>query len=228
MVLSWNRLSGRVVKRATDIAGAAIGIVLFMPLLLMLAVLIKADSPGPVFFRQGRVGRNGNPFRIWKLRTMVTGSEALGPGLTVASDERVTRVGRWLRRTKLDELPQLFNVLSGKMSLVGPRPEVPRYVASYSDTELMILEHRPGMTGPVALAYMEEESLLASVPDPERHYQDVVMREKIAMNLRYAHRATVFTDLHMIWRTVTALFVRERPPSGPLPASDQDPNKGRP
>lgn len=200
---------GRGVKRVLDVVLATTGIVVLLPLFIVLAVLVRLDSPGPVLFRQERVGHRGRLFRIWKFRTMVDGAEGMGPGVTASDDARVTAVGRWLRGTKLDELPQLINVVHGSMSLVGPRPELPRYVALYSPEERAVLSLRPGITDPATLAYRDEEEILSRAPDPQRHYEDVVMRDKIRVNLEYAGRATPLTDLVIVFRTVRTV-VRPR------------------
>lgn len=197
---------GAGVKRVLDVLLAIGGLVVLLPLFIVLAILVRLDSPGPVFFRQERVGQRGRPFRIWKFRTMVDGAEGMGPGVTASDDSRVTRVGRWLRRAKLDELPQLINVVAGSMSLVGPRPELPRYVALYSPEERAVLSLRPGITDPATLAYRDEEEILSRAPDPQRHYEDVVMRDKIHVNLEYADRATPLTDLVILLRTVRTVI----------------------
>jgi len=212
---------GRLVKGGLDLGLAVAGLVVLAPLLLLVGIVVRLDSPGPALFAQERIGRGGRPFRMWKYRTMVHGAERLGPGITVAEDQRVTRVGRWLRQTKLDELPQLLNVLLGDMSLVGPRPELGHYVALYSPEERAVLALRPGITDPATLAFRHEEELLAHAEDPERHYRDVVMPEKLALNLEYARRATVLTDLAVLVRTVAALFERPVPPLSSDPADPQ-------
>ncbi len=184
---------------------------LLTPLFLVVALLIKIDTPGPVFFRQVRVGKDGTHFSIWKFRSMVDQAESSGPGVTVQGDPRITRVGGFLRARKIDELPQLLNVLGGSMSLVGPRPELPRYVRLYSPEERAILESAPGITDPASLAYVNEEALLAAAADPRRHYEDVVMRQKLEVNLAYAREATVISDLGVILRT---LWTVARRPAG--------------
>lgn len=204
-MLRIDRQPGRTLKRLLDLAGSAGGLVLSAPVLAGIAVAVRLDSPGPVFHRQERVGKGGETFRMWKFRTMIEDAPARGPRVTAAGDARVTRVGAFLRRTKLDELPQLLNVLGGSMSLVGPRPEVPEYVALYRPEERRVLEVRPGITDPASIAYRDEEEILARVADPMRHYEEVVMREKLAINLDYLERATVLSDLGVILRTLAAL-----------------------
>jgi lipopolysaccharide/colanic/teichoic acid biosynthesis glycosyltransferase len=193
-------------KRALDLVGAGAGVVLLSPLLLVVALLVKAEDGGPVFFRQERVGYRGHPFWIWKFRTMFPGAELQGLPLTVGRDARVTRVGSWLRRLKLDELPQLFNVLAGEMTLVGPRPEVPRYVASYGLEQRRVLELVPGITDEASIRYLDESALLAAAADPEQVYVNEIIPEKIRLNLAYAAHATVWTDLRVIMATVRRLF----------------------
>ena len=189
-------------KRLFDLVCVIPGIIVLAPLFLLIAVWIKLDSAGPVFFRQERVGLNGRLFRILKFRTMVTNAEALGGQLTVGSDRRVTGAGGLLRRYKLDELPQLFNVLVGDMSLVGPRPEVPRYVALYTDEQRQVLRLRPGITDPASIQFRDEAVLLGTAEDPERYYIDVLMPEKIRLNMEYAKRATLWQDILTVFRTL--------------------------
>jgi len=188
-------------KRLLDVAASAAGLLALSPLLLAVAVLVRRDG-GPAFFRQERVGRDGRPFRMWKFRTMVPNAERLGPQLTAAGDPRITPIGRWLRRTKLDELPQLANVLVGEMSLVGPRPEVARYVARYTPEQRAVLALVPGITDPASLHYRGEERLLAAAADPERLYVEQVMPDKIRRNLEYARTATVLGDVAVVLRTL--------------------------
>lgn len=195
-------------KRTFDLLLALAALVLAAPLMLLVAAAIRLDSPGPVFFRQQRVGQGGRLFRIHKFRTMVADAPERGPALTVGDDERITRVGRFLRRSKLDELPQLIDVLRGDMSLVGPRPEVPRYVAHYPPAlRDRVLALRPGITDPVSLAFADESALLARAADPEREYVDVILPRKLDAAAAYAARATLATDLGVILRTL-ALLVR--------------------
>jgi lipopolysaccharide/colanic/teichoic acid biosynthesis glycosyltransferase len=191
--------------RIIDAAASGIGLIVLSPLFLLIALAIKLTSPGPVFYRSMRVGRNGAPFRIYKFRSMVSDADKRGPGITAAGDPRITPVGRLLRRTKLDELPQLINVLKGEMSLVGPRPEDPRYVALYTDEQRQVLRVRPGITSAASLAYRHEEQILSGV-DWETQYRQQVMPAKLALDLEYLSRRTVASDLALIWRTVTALF----------------------
>jgi lipopolysaccharide/colanic/teichoic acid biosynthesis glycosyltransferase len=192
-------------KRLFDIAAAALGLLLLAPLLLAIALWIRLDSPGPVFFRQVRVGRHGVPFRIHKFRSMRTGPPGLQ--LTVGVDPRITRAGAWLRGKRLDELPQLIDVLQGTMSLVGPRPEVPRYVAHYpAALRDVVLAVRPGITDPSSLDFLDEASLLAAAADPEREYIERILPVKLQRAADYARRASLRSDLLVIGRTLRRLI----------------------
>ena len=188
-----------------DILLAGIGLVALAPLFLIIAVAIRLDSPGPVFFRQERVGRKGRIFRIFKFRTMRVDAPATGPALTIGEDPRITRVGRFLRHYKLDELPQLLNVLRGEMSLVGPRPEVPKYVALYDDEQKRVLELTPGITDVASIAFRNESEILGKARDPEREYVERIMPEKIRLNLEYAEKASVFSDIGVLFKTLVAV-----------------------
>jgi lipopolysaccharide/colanic/teichoic acid biosynthesis glycosyltransferase len=168
------------------------------------ALVVRLDSPGPVFFRQERIGRHGVPFRIHKFRTMRDG--VAGLPITVGDDPRITKSGALLRRTRLDELPQLIDVLAGTMSLVGPRPEVPRYVAQYPpELRARALAVRPGITDPVSLEFIDEGERLAHAADPEREYVEVILPRKLRAAADYAERATLWSDLGVLWRTLGRL-----------------------
>jgi lipopolysaccharide/colanic/teichoic acid biosynthesis glycosyltransferase len=194
-------------KRIFDLVGATLALLLLWPVMLALALWIKLDSPGPVFFRQERVGRHGLPFRMYKFRTMFTG--AVGLPLTAVDDPRVTAAGAFLRRTRLDETPQFIDVLLGRMSLVGPRPEVARYVALYpSALREVALSVRPGMTDPAALAHLDEARLLAAAADPEQAYIETILPTKVAQAAAYAQQATLASDVVVLARTVRALWQR--------------------
>jgi lipopolysaccharide/colanic/teichoic acid biosynthesis glycosyltransferase len=196
-------------KRLFDLILAGLGLLLLSPLLAAIALAIKLDSRGPVFFRQVRVGRHGREFRIHKFRTMVVNDDVRGQQITVGADPRITRVGAWLRRTKLDELAQLFDVLQGTMSLVGPRPEVPRYVALYpAKLREQVLSVRPGITDLASLTYRHESELLARAADPEREYIEVVMPAKLRLAARYARSASLRTDLAILYQTLRVLLHR--------------------
>jgi lipopolysaccharide/colanic/teichoic acid biosynthesis glycosyltransferase len=195
-------------KRGFDIVFSLAGLVLLLPVLLAVALMVKLDDRGPVFFRQIRVGRYGRTFRIAKFRTMGVGADRKGPGITAAGDRRVTRTGRVLRRTKLDELPQLWNVLCGEMSFVGPRPEIPGYVALYTPEQRSVLDLRPGITDEATIAFRDEEALLAAAADPEKYYLEHCLPRKISLNLAYARRAGVLGDVGVILRTIGAVWMR--------------------
>lgn len=195
-------------KRAVDVVVSAAGLVATGPLLGVLAAAVRVDSPGPVFFRQTRVGLAGEEFRIHKFRTMhvATAGEAR-IAVTASGDPRITRTGRVLRRTKLDELPQLIDVLTGRMSLVGPRPEVPQYVARWDPAmRAEILSVRPGITDPASLAGLDEATELAGVADPEAHYVEVILPRKQAMYVDYVRTASLRGDLRLVLATVRALL----------------------
>jgi len=188
---------------------AAGALLVLSPLLLWVALRIKLDSPGPVFFRQQRVGRHGVPFAIHKFRTMVVDAPTLGPPLTVGADPRITRVGGWLRRTRIDELPQFIDVLQGTMSLVGPRPEVPRYVAAYPPgLRERALAVRPGITCPSSLEFLDEAERLAAAADPEREYVEVILPAKLQRAVDYAERATLGSDIGVLASTAMRLLRR--------------------
>ncbi len=190
-----------------DMLLAGLGLLLLSPLLIALAAWVRLDSPGPALYRQLRVGRGGQPFAIHKFRTMFVA--AGGPPLTVGDDPRITRAGRFLRRSRLDELPQFIDVLQGTMSLVGPRPEVPRYMdAAPPALRARVLAVRPGMTDPVALAHIDESALLAQADDPERVYRETLLPAKLQAAADYAERATLWTDLQVLLRTARALWWR--------------------
>ena len=189
-------------KRCMDVLFSALGLLVLSPVLLCIAAAIALDDRGPVFYRQQRVGRDGKPFAILKFRTMVADAERRGQ-LTVGADDRITRVGRVLRSTKLDELAQLFNVLKGDMSLVGPRPEVPRYVALYTPAQRLVLRVRPGITDAASIAYRDENALLGRSTEPERTYVEQVMPAKLALNLDYVQHFSLGGDLRLLLSTFT-------------------------
>jgi lipopolysaccharide/colanic/teichoic acid biosynthesis glycosyltransferase len=194
------------VKRLLDVLLSLFGLAALTPVFLLVALAIKLDSPGPVFFRQLRVGRGGLPFRIFKFRTMVRDAEKLGVNVSAHDDPRVTRVGRWLRKSFLDEAPQLLNVLLGHMSLVGPRPETPEHAARFTPHERRMLELRPGMAGPSTLEFSRTEAkLLGRQHDPERYYTERLLHERAQADLSYLERSSLLGDLRILART--AAFV---------------------
>jgi lipopolysaccharide/colanic/teichoic acid biosynthesis glycosyltransferase len=209
-------------KRAFDLVASGAGLVVLLPLFVVVAVLIKLDTPGPVFFRQVRVGRHGRPFRIFKFRSMVAAAETSGPAVTTRADGRVTRTGGPLRRTKIDELPQLLNVLLGDMSLVGPRPEVPEFVAFYSESQCaVLLSMRPGMTDYAAIAFSDESSLLGGDGDPVEIYRTRIMPGKFALYEYYGQRVTFANDLSLILQTLSLMITR-RPPAWAARVASRD------
>ncbi len=200
-------------KRMVDVVGSAVGLLLLLPVLAIVAVVIKLDSPGPIFFRQERVGLRGRPFRIFKFRTMVVGAARAGTALTVRGDTRITRAGVALRKHKFDELPQLFNVLAGDMSIVGPRPEVPEFMKFYTpDQRAIILSMRPGITDYAAILFRDENSLLDRDRDPIDVYRREIMPAKFAYYERYSREISVLNDLRIILATVLLLVVGRVPP----------------
>ena len=194
-----------LLKRLFDIAASAVGLLLLAPLLLGIAVWIKRDSPGPVFFRQERIGRHGQPFRIYKFRSMRQNNAGLQ--ITVGEDARITRSGRFIRAYKLDELPQLINVLLGDMSIVGPRPEVPRYVALYpAEVRAEVLSVRPGITDLASVQYRSESTLLAQSSNPEQTYVDTILPAKLALCRQYVRERSFWLDLRIIGMTLGILL----------------------
>jgi len=197
------------VKRALDVAASAAGLLLLAPLLVTISVLIKLEDGGPVFYRGLRAGRHGRPFRILKFRSMVVDADRIGPPSTADDDPRITRIGRRVRRYKLDELPQLINVLVGEMSLVGPRPEVLQEVELYAAEERLLLSVRPGITDWASLRFHNEGELLRGSPDPHRTYRETIRPEKIRLGLEYVRNQSLRTDLVILARTLlVALGVR--------------------
>jgi lipopolysaccharide/colanic/teichoic acid biosynthesis glycosyltransferase len=196
-------------KRLFDVVVSAIALLLLLPLLVVIAIWIKTDSSGPVVFRQTRVGRDGREFRIHKFRTMHVDAPKCGPGVTVGQDPRVTRAGRFLRRYRLDELLQLIDVLIGKMSLVGPRPELPKFIAAYpEDVRRRVLSVRPGITDWASIYFTEESELLANASDPERVYVDEILPIKQRYYLEYVAKRSFLGDLAIILATFRKLLSR--------------------
>lgn len=203
-------------KRCFDAGAAFAGLLLFAPAFALIALAVRLDSTGPAFFRQVRTGRNGVPFRIVKFRSMRVVHAANPVLITASGDPRITRVGRILRMTKADELPQLFNVLLGDMSLVGPRPEVPKYTETYSPEQQGVLTLRPGITGPTALACVNEEEMLRQQADQEQFYKQVLLPAKLRMDLAYCENVRWASDLRYIGRTVSRVLARNRSLASPI------------
>lgn len=196
-------------KRLFDIIASLLGLIALSPLFLMVAVAIKRDSPGPVFFRQVRVGKDGNTFRIHKFRSMTVNKTDNAKEITVGGDARITRSGAWIRHWKLDELPQLIDVFVGNMSIVGPRPEVPRYVALYPDAlRQVVLSVRPGITDLASIRFRHENDLLAQASDPEQAYRDQILPEKLRLQSEYVRTRSFIGDLGILVATFAAIIKR--------------------
>lgn len=192
-----------------DLVASSIGLILLAPAMTVIAILVKRDSQGPALFKQERVGRSGRPFTLLKFRSMTIAPKSAGPLVTAATDARITQVGAKLRSTKLDELPQLINVIRGDMSIVGPRPEVPEYVNLWADDDrLVILSVRPGITDPATLQLRREEEMLAAQPDPELYYRQVLLPEKTRIYCDYVHTQSLGRDLGLILRTLASIVTR--------------------
>lgn len=192
-------------KRIFDVTASGLGLILLSPLFLIMAIWIKADSPGPVFYRQTRVGRGNRDFRLFKFRSMKVGADKKGLITVGGHDPRVTRSGYYIRKYKLDELPQLINVFKGDMSLVGPRPEVRKYVDLYTPEQLHVLDVRPGITDLASIRYRNENELLAQACDPEQYYREVVMQDKLRINSEYMADRSFFKDIKIIFLTFKAI-----------------------
>lgn len=193
-------------KRLFDIFCSAIGIIILSPLFVILWVAVKLESNGPAFFLQTRVGKNNHDFKLYKFRTMYLDSEARGQLTVGMRDPRITKVGYTLRKYKLDELPQLFNVLLGDMSLVGPRPEVRKYVSLYTPEQLKVLSVRPGITDIASIQFINENELLAKADNPEEYYINYIMPQKLALNLEYINSNLLLKDVNLILKTLFKIF----------------------
>ena len=194
-----------MLKRIFDITLSLFGLIILLPFILIIAILIKIDSKGPVFFKQIRVTKNGKEFKIFKYRTMRVGSDKYSQ-ITVGKDGRITKIGSFLRKYKLDEIPQLINVLIGDMSLVGPRPEVPKYVALYTDEQKEILKVRAGITDYASIEFSDENDLLASEEEPEKAYIEKIMPKKIELNKKYLSKISILTDIKIILLTIKKIL----------------------
>jgi lipopolysaccharide/colanic/teichoic acid biosynthesis glycosyltransferase len=209
-----------LLKRGMDLILALVGLVLGSPLMLVIALAIKRGSPGPVFYRGVRVGRYGKPFRMFKFRTMHSDADKIGGLSTSNDDPRITPVGRFLRKHKLDELPQLINIVKGEMSFVGPRPEVPFYVNMFTRKEQAILSVRPGITDWASLWNPDEGSVLAGSPDPEKAYMEKIRPEKIRLQLEYVRRRSLATDIAILFQTIRVVLFKTR--SGAMNPVDKE------
>ena len=194
-----------MLKRIFDITLSLFGLIILLPFMLIIAILIKFDSKGTVFFKQIRITKGGKEFKIFKYRTMKVGSDKYSQ-ITVGKDERITKIGSFLRKYKLDEIPQLINVLIGDMSLVGPRPEVPKYVALYTDEQKEILKVRAGITDYASIEFSNENDLLALEEDPEKAYIEKVMPKKIELNKKYLSEISILTDIRIILLTIKKIL----------------------
>ncbi|MBC8235933.1 sugar transferase [bacterium] len=195
-------------KRAFDISCALIGLIILLPIFLICIILAKFQSPGPVFYRAQRIGRSGRIFLMYKFRTMVINAESTGTSLTTYKDPRITKIGDFLRRTKLDELPQLLNVLRGDMSIIGPRPEAPVYVKYYTEEQRRVLSVRPGITGSAQLENRNEELKLKGQSDPEEYYINQLLPEKLKIDLNYIENRSFILDLKVIFKTIWTIMRR--------------------
>lgn len=195
-----------VIKRIFDIVASLVGLIILSPMLIIVSICIKLDSKGPIFFKQKRVGKNKKIFEIYKFRTMVTDAEKLGKQITVGNDSRITKVGKFIRKCKLDEFPQLINVVKGEMSLVGPRPEVPRYVELYDEYQKQILLVRPGITDYASIEFRNENEILENSINPEEIYIEEIMTRKIELNMKYIRNISLFEDVKLILNTILAIL----------------------
>ena len=193
-------------KRLFDIIASLAGLIVLSPVLIIISLLIIIDSRGGIFYLQNRVGKNNTDFKLFKFRTMASGSDKKGLLTVGAKDSRVTKVGYYLRKYKIDELPQLLNVLFGTMSLVGPRPEVRKYVSMYNAEQLRVLEVQPGITDYASIAYSNENEILGSVPNPEEVYINEIMPAKLLLNLQYVKEKGLITDLKLIFKTLAKII----------------------
>jgi lipopolysaccharide/colanic/teichoic acid biosynthesis glycosyltransferase len=194
-------------KRMVDVVAGLIGLVVLVPLFILLSLILKLTSSGPIFYRQRRVGKDGRIFQIAKFRTMDVDADVSGPGITVRGDPRITLFGRIIRALKLDELPQLWNVLKGDMSLIGPRPELPEYVRNYNEEQRKVLDVCPGMTDVASIAYRYEEELLLAQENPELYYREIVLPHKLLLNAEYIRRMSLKYDLFLLAKTLSSLFL---------------------
>lgn len=193
-------------KRLFDVIASGFGLLVLSPLFLILAIWVKLDSPGPVFYRQIRVGRNNKDFKLFKFRSMRVGSDKKGLITVGGHDPRVTRSGYYIRKYKLDEFPQLINVFIGNMSLVGPRPEVRKYVDLYTPEQMRVLDVRPGITDMASICYRNENELLETVEDPETYYRTVIMQDKLRINLEYVKHHSFLGDIRLIFKTIECVI----------------------
>ena len=198
-----------MLKRLFDFSASLIGLIVISPILIALAIAVKRDSPGPVFYRGERTGKDGKPFRMFKFRTMVVNADRLGGPSTAADDPRLTEMSGFLKKYQLDEIPQLINILKGDMSLVGPRPEVKMYTDMFTEEEKAILSVRPGMTDYASIWDFHEGEILKGSADPEKDYMEKIRPEKLRLQLKYIKEKSFWTDIKIIFLTVKKVFVQE-------------------
>jgi len=201
----WKNMADEPIRRLMDVVASLAGLAVLSPLFMLVALAIKFDSSGPVFYKARRVGKDGKLFLLYKFRSMVADAEKQGPGITATGDVRITNVGRFLRHSKLDELPQLINVLKGDISLVGPRPEDPRYVAGYTEEQKEILRFKPGITSAASLVYRNEETLLSG-EDWERTYRAKILPDKLRIDLEYLRQRSVMKDIRLVFHTLARVL----------------------
>jgi len=199
-----------MLKRLFDIVSSSTVLLLTWPLFILIALLIKLNSPGPVFYKQWRVGKGQKSFKIYKFRTMLDGADQPGPAITIGNDKRITRVGTVLRRFELDELPTLLNVLKGEMSVVGPRPELPKYLRFYTEEQQRVFSVKPGMTDPGTVEFRDEAKLLAESAAPEAFYLEKILPEKLRLNLDYLQKQSFLYDLSIIVRTLALILTQPK------------------
>ena len=207
-IILENKKGQFIFKRVFDLIASFIGLITLSPFLLIIAAAIQLDSKGPIFFKQTRVGKDEKQFKIYKFRTMIINAEKKGMQITVGKDSRITKIGCFLRKYKLDELPQLINVLVGEMSFVGPRPEVPRYVAFYNDYQRQILRIKPGITDLASIKYRNESEILSNANDPETMYIHNVMQDKLKLNMQYLAEWSFVKDFWIIIQTILKIIER--------------------
>lgn len=195
-----------MLKRAIDVVASTLALAILCPVMVVIAIIVKLDSPGQILYRAVRVGRSGRRFRMLKFRSMIENADRLGPAVSVEHDPRITRMGIWLRKTKLDELPQFFNVLVGDMSLVGPRPEAPEFVSRYSADDLEVLSVRPGITDWASIRGVDEGRALALAEDPQREYTSSLLAEKVRLQREYVRNHNLRMDLRILLCTAMALL----------------------
>lgn len=195
-------------KRIFDIVASGFGLLVLSPMFLILSIWIKIDSPGPVFYKQMRVGRNNKDFKLYKFRSMRVGSDKKGLITIGGHDPRITKSGYFIRKYKLDEFPQLINVFIGEMSLVGPRPEVRKYVEMYTEEQMHVLDVRPGITDLASIRYRNENELLEKVENPDKYYVEVIMQDKLSINLEYVEKCSFWFDMELIFKTFWEIITK--------------------